>query len=82
MVPAPCPSVSLRLDSGQTFRATPSYAPWNWGGYKLEKVPVNKGGTLTIGPIPFIGKTCSKRVWVSKPAAFESLSLGGFTCTS
>ena len=78
--PVPCSSVSLKMDNGQLFRTSASWL--TWGRYGLNGVPVNQGGTLTIGPIGSLNpKMCSKRVWVSKPAAFESLDIGKFTCT-
>lgn len=55
-------------------RGLTSYGNFTFGG-----VPVNTYATLTFGSSKD-GRTCSSGVWISKPAYFESLSIGDFYC--
>lgn len=80
-----CSFARLRTDSGGYDKTvTPAKRSWPWrpalGSFKFTNVPVKTWATLYIGKSYPSKKTCRFRVYISKPGAFESLSIGNFYC--
>jgi hypothetical protein len=80
-----CSSARLRTDlGGYDKTVSPAKRSWPWdppyGSFKFENVPINTWATLYIGRSYPSGRTCQSRVWISKPALVESLSIGDFNC--